>query len=130
MRMRRETWTRLPGGSSGTGRNVPGRGKRASPPASGFSALDPASHGTAIAYKERDMEREGPTVDDGMSAKALLTDEECVAVLTLAEAAGHIVHTVNNHLNSLLLQASCLQLKHAAIKDEIEPLRVEVKRAA
>ena len=62
--------------------------------------------------------------------KGTLTEEESAAVLTLAEAAGNIVHAVNNHLNSLLLQASCLQLKHKAIKDEIEPLRAEVKKAA
>ncbi|MBY0227995.1 MAG: hypothetical protein K2W96_01810 [Gemmataceae bacterium] len=43
---------------------------------------------------------------------------------------GNVIHALNNHLNSLLLQASCLQLKHKPLKEEVEPLRAEVKKAA
>jgi len=54
-----------------------------------------------------------------------------MSVLVLGEAAGSLVHAINNNLNSISVQASLLQMKlEGILRDKAEVIRREVSRAA
>lgn len=61
----------------------------------------------------------------------MIEQDDSEVMFTLAEAVGDVVHSVNNHLNSLLLQAAILQMKITGEASEpLELMRQEAKAAA
>jgi hypothetical protein len=52
-------------------------------------------------------------------------------LVTLGEAAGYLVHAINNHLNSMVLQAACVQMQtQSPLREQAENIRHEGARAA
>jgi hypothetical protein len=52
-------------------------------------------------------------------------------LLTVGEAAGSLIHAINNHLNIMVLQAACAQMQAGpAIREQAEQIRREGARAA
>jgi hypothetical protein len=57
--------------------------------------------------------------------------EHALDLVTAGEAAGALVHAVNNHLNSMLMQAMVLQMRAPGdLVERIEAIRAEGKHAA
>jgi hypothetical protein len=52
-------------------------------------------------------------------------------LLTVGEAAGSLIHSINNHLNIMVLQAACVQMQAgSAVREQAEQIRREGARAA
>ncbi len=58
-------------------------------------------------------------------------DPHGLELLTVGEAAGSLIHSINNHLNIMVLQAACVQMQAGApVREQADQIRREGARAA
>ncbi len=58
-------------------------------------------------------------------------DRHVQELLTVGEAAGSLIHSINNHLNIMVLQAACVQMQAgSALREQTDQIRREGARAA
>jgi hypothetical protein len=61
----------------------------------------------------------------------LAQDPQALELLTVGEAAGSLIHSINNHLNVMVLQAACAQMQAGPpVREQAEQIRREGARAA
>src|ERR1700722_8291822 len=59
------------------------------------------------------------------------SQRQLMELVTVGEAAGYLVHAINNHLNSMVLQAACVQMQtQPPVREQAENIRHEGARAA
>ena len=76
-------------------------------------------------------EREGETEEGRILRRWLDEWSNWRELIILGEAAGGLVHALNNHLNSMMLQAACVELKAGvAVREAVEAIRQEGARAS
>jgi hypothetical protein len=57
--------------------------------------------------------------------------QHAMELLTVGEAAGSLIHSINNHLNIMVLQAACVQMQAGpSVREQAEQIRREGAKAA
>jgi hypothetical protein len=60
-----------------------------------------------------------------------LDDQHALELLIVGEAAGSLIHSINNHLNIMVLQAACVQMQAGpSVREPAEQIRREGAKAA
>jgi hypothetical protein len=64
-------------------------------------------------------------------SEGLTRDPQALELLTVGEAAGSLIHSINNHLNIMVLQAACAQMQAGPpVREQAEQIRREGAKAA